>query len=93
VLTKHTDTKQTDRNPGGPPTTTGLSRLVRRHPLASFFVLAYAVSWALWIPMVVMRDATPAIYGTFAAIITANVPSAVAILLTAASLGKGGVRC
>jgi membrane protease YdiL (CAAX protease family) len=26
--------------------------LVARHPLASFFVLAYAIAWALWIPAV-----------------------------------------
>lgn len=57
MLTKHIDTLQTGTKPGG-PTTTGLSRLARRHPLTSFFVLAYALSWALWIPMSVMRDAT-----------------------------------
>jgi uncharacterized protein len=91
MLTKRSDTKQADRDPAG-PTTTGLSRLARRHPLASFFVLAYALSWALWIPMSVMRDATPAIYGSLAILIGSSVPSAVAILVTAASLGKGGVR-
>jgi uncharacterized protein len=91
MLTKHTDRKQSGRNPGG-PTTTGLSQLARRHPLTLFFILAYALSWALWIPMCVMRDATPASYSTLAAIIGSSVPSAVAILLTAAGLGKGGVR-
>jgi membrane protease YdiL (CAAX protease family) len=39
-----------------------------------------------------MRDATPASYGMFAIIVGSAVPSAVAIVLTGASLGEGGVR-
>ena len=27
------------------------ARVVRRHPLASFFLLAYAISWLLWAPL------------------------------------------
>jgi hypothetical protein len=33
-----------------------LSSLIQRHPLASFFVLAYAVSRLLWLPLVVSGD-------------------------------------
>ncbi len=36
-----------------------LSNVIRHHPLASFFVLAYAASWILWIPLVVSGDDSP----------------------------------
>jgi membrane protease YdiL (CAAX protease family) len=71
---------------------TGLSQLAKRRPLTTFFVLAYGLSWALWIPLCVFRDAAPGPYVSMALLIGSNVPSAVAILLTAATLGKGGVR-
>jgi membrane protease YdiL (CAAX protease family) len=70
---------------------TGLSQLAKRRPLTTFFVMAYGLSWALWIPLCVFRDA-PGTYVSLALLIGSNVPSAVAILLTAASLGKGGIR-
>jgi membrane protease YdiL (CAAX protease family) len=71
---------------------TGLSQLAKRRPLTTFFVLAYGLSWALWIPLCVLRDTAPGTYVSIALLIGSTVPSAVAILLTAASLGKSGVR-
>ena len=32
------------------------TRLARRHPTATFFVLTYAVSWGLWLPVVLGVD-------------------------------------
>ena len=71
---------------------TGLSQLVRRHPLAAFLVLTYGLSWALWIPLAIFRDATSGSYGPVALLIGSNIPSAVAIVLTAVGLGKGATR-
>jgi uncharacterized protein len=74
------------------PRRTGLSQLVRRHPLAAFLVLTYGLSWALWIPLAIFRDAASGPYGTIALLIGSNIPSAVAIVLTAVGLGKVATR-
>jgi uncharacterized protein len=66
--------------------------LIQQHPLASFFVLAYAISWLLWIPLVVSGGGTPTGLGLVLALLGSLVPSAVAILLVAVLHGKAGVR-
>jgi uncharacterized protein len=71
---------------------TGLRQFVARHPLVTFFVLCYALSWALWIPLAVLRDAIPGPANTLAILVGSNVPSAVAIILTAVTRGKAGTR-
>lgn len=74
------------------PVTTGLSQLVRRHPLAAFLVLTYGLSWALWIPLAIFRDAVPGPLVFTALLIGSNIPSAVAIVLTAIGLGRSATR-
>ena len=37
--------------------------LVRRHPLITFFVLTYALSWILESPLVFLRDTIPTTQG------------------------------
>jgi membrane protease YdiL (CAAX protease family) len=71
-----------------------LSSLIQRHPLASFFVLAYAISWILWIPLVVsgVPPTGPTGPGLVLTLLGSLVPSAVAILLIAVLHGKAGVR-
>jgi CAAX protease family protein len=69
-----------------------LSQLVRRHPLAAFLVLTYGLSWALWIPLAIFRDAASGPYSTLALLIGSNIPSAVAIVLTLVGFGKGATR-
>ena len=72
-----------------------LSNLIRQHPLASFFALTYAVSWILWIPLVVSGDVPPSGPtgpGLVLAGLGSLVPSAVAILLIAVLDGEAGVR-
>jgi membrane protease YdiL (CAAX protease family) len=69
-----------------------LSSLIQQHPLASFFVLAYAISWILWLPLVVSGDDSPSGLGLLLLALGSLVPSSVAILLVAALHGKAGVR-
>jgi len=69
-----------------------LSSLIQQHPLASFFVLAYAISWLLWLPLVVSGDDSPTGLGFVLLLLGSLVPSAVAILLVAVLHGKAGVR-
>jgi membrane protease YdiL (CAAX protease family) len=71
---------------------TGLSQLVRRHPLTAFLILTYGLSWTLWIPLAIFRDAASGPYGPIALLLGSNIPSAVAIVLTAVGLGKSATR-
>jgi membrane protease YdiL (CAAX protease family) len=66
--------------------------LVRRHPLISFFVLAYALSWILESPLVLLRNSATDTQGLVLIILASNVPSVVAIVLTAIVLGRGALR-
>src|SRR5215203_5270171 len=71
-----------------------LSSVVKQHPLVTFFVLAYALSWSLESPLVFLRDSLSAGAppGIFLAMFASMVPSALAIVLTAIVLGRGAVR-
>jgi membrane protease YdiL (CAAX protease family) len=69
-----------------------LSSLIQRHPLASFFVLSYAISWLLWIPLVVSGDGSLTGLGIVLQGLGSLVPSAVAIVLIAVLHGKAGVK-
>ena len=66
------------------------SSLIQRHPLASFFVLTYAISWLLWIPLAGAGSLTG--LGAVLAGLGSLVPSAVAIVLIAVLHGKAGVK-
>ncbi len=66
--------------------------LVKRHPLITFFVLAYALAWILESPLVFLRDSVTDTQRLVLVILASNVPSAVAIVLTAIVLGRGALR-
>ena len=68
--------------------------LIRRHPLITFFVLAYALAWIIESPLVFLRGTITAgdPPGLFLVMLASNVPSALAILLTAMVLGRGALR-
>jgi hypothetical protein len=66
--------------------------LVRRHPLITYFVLTYALAWILWLPLVVLQDTIPAAPGLVLVLLGSNLPSLLAIVLTALVLGRGALR-
>ena len=66
--------------------------LVKRHPIITFFVLTYVFTWAIESPLVFLTDSVTAIQGLVLVILASNVPSAVAIVLTAIFLGRGALR-
>src|ERR671920_2396170 len=71
-----------------------LSSVVRRHPIITFFVLAYALAWIIESPLVLLRDSITAgdPPGLFLVILASNVPSVVAIVLSAIVFGRGALR-
>jgi membrane protease YdiL (CAAX protease family) len=69
-----------------------LSSVVKRHPIITFFVLTYAITWAIESPLVLLRDTVTDTQGLVLIILASNVPSAVAIVLTAIVLGRGALR-
>jgi membrane protease YdiL (CAAX protease family) len=75
-----------------PSTTSLLASLIRRRPVASFFVLAYALSWILWLPLVVSGNDAPSGPGFVLLLLGSLVPSTLAILLVAVLHGRAGVR-
>ena len=65
---------------------------VRRHPLLAFFVLAYALSWILESPLVLLGDTLTDTQGLVLVILASNVPSLLAIALTVILYGRGALR-
>ena len=71
-------------------------RLLRAHPLISFFVLAYAVTWALWAPLV--ANGIPAFSATRHVPSLAALPgvaigvTGTAFFMTAVTQGRAGIR-
>jgi len=66
--------------------------VVRRHPLITFFVLTYALTWAIESPLVFLQDSVTATQGLVLVILASNVPSVMAIVLTAMVFGRGALR-
>lgn len=73
-----------------------MRNLLRAHPLVAFFVLAYAVTWLLWAPMVFTgvpafspTRHVPSIYALPAVVIGVT---GTAILMTAVTQGRPGLR-
>jgi hypothetical protein len=62
--------------------------LVKRHPIITFFVLAYAISWILESPLVLLRDTVTDTQGLVLIILASNVPSAVAIVNSRGAVGR-----
>jgi membrane protease YdiL (CAAX protease family) len=65
---------------------------VKRHPIITFFVLTYVLTWAIECPLVFLTDSVTATQGLVLVILASNVPSVVAIVLTAIVFGRGPLR-
>jgi uncharacterized protein len=66
--------------------------LVKRHPIITFFVLTYALTWAIESPLVFLTDSVTDTQGLILVILASNVPSVMAIVLTAMVFGWGALR-
>src|SRR5215204_5000956 len=66
--------------------------LVKRHPLITFFVLAYALAWVIESPLVFLTDSLTGTQSLALVILASNVVSVVAIVLTAMVFGRGALR-
>src|SRR5215203_2807377 len=69
-----------------------LSSVVKRHPIITFFVLAYAFAWIIESPLVFLTDSVTDTQVLVVQILSANVPSVLAIVLTAIVFGRGTLR-
>jgi membrane protease YdiL (CAAX protease family) len=65
---------------------------VKRHPIITFFVLTYVLTWAIESPLVFLTDSVTDTQGLVLVILASNVPSVVAIVLTASVFGRGPLR-
>jgi membrane protease YdiL (CAAX protease family) len=65
---------------------------LRRHPVAIFFVLTYAVAWAFWVPLVILQDRAAPALDLVLKILGSATPSVLAIILVAHLQGRGEVR-
>src|SRR5688572_18508236 len=66
--------------------------VVKQHPLITFFVLAYALAWIIESPLVFLRDSITVAQGQILYILSANVVSVLAIVLTGVVFGRGALR-
>ncbi len=65
---------------------------VAKHSLVAFFLLAYAISWSLWLPAAAWQGALPAPAPLVLVFLGSFGPTLAAILLTAATGGRPGLR-
>jgi membrane protease YdiL (CAAX protease family) len=66
--------------------------LLRRHPVPTFFALTFAVTWALWLPLIPLHDQMPAGLAVLLTVLGSLVPSTAAILLVAREHSHAEVR-
>jgi membrane protease YdiL (CAAX protease family) len=83
----HATTQQTPVDTGPVPSTS-----LRRHPVASFFLLSVGSAWALWLPLVILQDQMPGALGFILRVLGTVMPSTMAIILVARLRGRAEVR-
>ena len=65
---------------------------MKRHPIITFFVSTYVLTWAIESPLVFLTDSVSDTQGLVLVILASNAPSVVAIVLTAMVFGRGALR-
>jgi deazaflavin-dependent oxidoreductase (nitroreductase family) len=78
------------RGAGAPPGPVAL--FVRRHPLACFLTLAYALSWAYWLPLAFTGRVVVAGSGSPTQFPGLLGPAVAAFIVTALTQGRAGLR-
>src|SRR3954471_13246270 len=79
----------------------GLKALVARHPLVSFFVMAFAFSWIVWSPWILSEDGLGLLPyqlgGAASGLLNAAAillgPAVSAFIMSAITAGRAGIRC
>jgi membrane protease YdiL (CAAX protease family) len=70
----------------------GVRALARRHPVMTYFVLAYAISWSWWVPLALRGDVVHAGVGWPTHLPGLIGPAVAAVLVTSATEGWQGLR-
>ena len=69
----------------------GFLPALRRHPVVTYFVLAYALSWACWIPLALAKPSASSVPFLTVATVGNAMPGLVGIALTALVSGTTGL--
>jgi membrane protease YdiL (CAAX protease family) len=86
-----------------PAASSPIKRLIRRHPLIAFFVIAFAGEWIAWLPLILAQNGLGLLPYTipnlvyppsywFAALSSITGPTLASFVVTAIMSGKAGVR-
>jgi len=78
-------------------TSSSLRRLIKRHPLVAFFVLAFAGAWIMFLPLLLSRNGVGLLPFTLPVVPFQTIgafagPTLAAFIVTAATSGKAGLR-
>ena len=87
-----------------PTTSSSIKRLIRRHPLIAFFIIAFAGEWIVTLPLVLAQNGVGLLPYTipeiglvplsywFAVLAAIAGPTLASLTVTAVTTGKGGMR-
>ncbi len=77
----------------GAPTATGIRSVMRQHPMATFLFLIFALTWVFQIPWIASTEAWLPFEFPFPLLFVMGwMPGLAAVIVTAATSGKSGIR-
>src|SRR3954469_19822229 len=65
--------------------------LLARHPLVFYFIIAYAFSWLVWMPLVLSEDGAGLLSASVAIAIASFGPFLAAFIMTGITEGREGI--